>query len=478
MSPELTTTVTELEPSRVRVDVQVEPGAVEREVDRAARSLAGDMKVPGFRKGKAPTPVVVQRLGRAAVVEEAMRGALPEWYEEAVVRARVAPVGQPELALAGLPDRGAPLAFSFEVGVVPPATLGSWKGLDVPRAEPEVDREAVDAEVQRLRESLAALENVERTAENGDFVVVDFVGSVDGEPFEGGEVRASMLELGSGRLVPGFDEQLVGASAGEDREVRVRFPDDYAAEHLAGREASFAVSIKAVKEKRLPDLDDDFAAEAGGFDSIDELRGDIESRLREEGERAIDLAFRGAAVDAARARSTVAIPRDLVHAKADEMWRATARRLRAQGIDPQRYLEVTGQTEEEVASEYEAEAERALGRESVLAAIVEAEGIEASDEELLDSLRKSAAEHGASHGHAPPSDEELRESLERAKIEGRDEQLRSDVRRRKAVDLLVEHARPIPVAQHEAREKLWTPEKDEPAEGASPSAGKLWTPGS
>ena len=473
MPAELTTTLTELEPSRVRVDVEVEADAVERQVEQAARSLAGDMKVPGFRRGKAPAPVVLQRLGRPAVVEEAVREALPEWYEEAVSRAGVAPIGRPSLDLAGLPEKGTPLTFSFEVGVVPPATLGAYTGLEVSRQDATVESEAIDAELERLRDSLASLETAERAAADGDFVVVDFVGSIDGEPFEGGEARGSMLELGSGRLVPGFEEQLVGADAGSEREVRVTFPDDYGAEHLAGREASFAVEVKEVKEKRLPELDDELAAEAGGFDSLEELRTDIESRLRDQREEAIDLEFRGAAVDAAVANATIDIPHELVHAKAHDMWQNTARRIRAQGIEPERFLEASGKTEEEVAKEHEPEAEVALGRESVLAAVVEAEGIEASDEDLLDSLRASAAAHSASHGHPPPSDEELGESLERAKAEGRDEQLRADVRMRKAADLLVESAKPVPAAQAEAREKLWTPESEAPAQ-----SGELWTPGS
>ena len=264
--------------------------------------------------------------------------------------------------------------------------------------------------------------------------------------------------------------------------MSVTFPEDYGAEHLAGREATFAVAVREVKEKRPPELDDDFAAEAGGFDSVDELREDVESRMREAREGQIDTEFRAAAIDAVLEQATVDIPHDLVHAKAHDMWAATGRRLRAQGIDPERFLEATGKTEEEIAAEHEPEAERALGRESVLAAIVEAEGIDASDDELLDSLRESATAHSASHGHDPPDDDELRDSLARSKEDGRDEELRADVRMRKAVDLVVEHARAVPAApaapaEAEAGEKLWTPDSEEPAEsGAAP--GKLWTPGS
>lgn len=473
MPVEVSTTVTELESSRVRVEAEVQPDAVEREVRRAAETLGRDLRIPGFRKGRVPAPVVLQRLGRAAVFEEAVRDALPEWYEDAVGDAGLSPVGRPKLDLNEMPERGSALSFSFEVGVVPAASLGDYRGLEVGRPAADVSGEEIDAELERLRESQASLENVGRAAQTGDFVVLDFVGSVDGAPFEGGDARGQLLELGSGRLVPGFEEQLVGAAAEDERQVRVTFPDDYRAEHLAGREATFAVQVREVKEKRLPDLDDDFAAEAGGFDSLDEVRADVEGRLRETREQAVEQEFRGAVVDAVVAASRLEIPHDLVHAKAHEMWLGTARRLQAQGIDPARYLEATGQTEEAVAAEAEPEAERALGRESVLAAVVEAEGIEASDEELLEALRDSAAARAEGHGHAPPGEDQLRASLERAREEGRDGDLRDDVRTRKAADLLVASATPIPADQAEARGKLWMPASEE-----SSGAAEIWTPGS
>jgi trigger factor len=306
---------------------------------------------------------------------------------------------------------------------------------------------------------------VDRPAGRGDFAVIDFVGSIDGEAFEGGEARGHLVELGSGRLIPGFEEQLEGAAAGEEREVNVTFPEDYQAEHLAGKDASFAVQVKEVKEKRLPDLDDDFAVEAGGYDSLDELRAELEQRIGEAEERNIETDFRQAAVDAAVAASQVEVPHELVHAKAHEMWHRTARRLAAQGIDPNQYLTMTGKTEEELATEAEPDAEQALKREAVLAAIVEAEGIEVSDDEVSQALREAAGPDA--------SDKQLKRALKRARKQGAEEALREDIAMRKAVDLLVESAKPIPAEQAAAREKLWTPEKERP-EGA----GELWTPGS
>jgi trigger factor len=467
MAAQVSTETRELGDSRVHVDVEVASESLEAELATAARSFAREIKVPGFRKGKVPPEVVLQRVGREAVLEEAVRRALPGWYEQAIMDAGVAAVGDPQVDLTELPEQGAPLQFSIEVSVRPVAKLGDYKGLEVGRREPEVADTDIDAQLEELRESVASLETVERPAGKDDFVVVDFVGTIDGEPFEGGEARGYLLELGSGRLVEGFEEQLVGAAAGDEREVQVTFPEDYRAEELAGRDAVFRVEVKEVKEKRLPELDDDLAAEAGGFDTLAELREDVASKLRDAREREIDMAFREAVVDSAADAAAIDLPKTLIHAKAHEMWANTRRRLERQGIDPARYLQITGKGEHELIDEGEPEAERALKRESVLAAVAEAEAIEVSDEELLDSLRAAVA------GPSGVDEKQLAKTFERIKSEGRDEALREDIAMRKAVDVLVEHAKPIPVEQAQARDKLWTPEKE-----SKEKSTELWTPGS
>jgi trigger factor len=466
MAAGVSTKTTELDDSRVRVDVQVPAEALESALRSAAADLGREIRVPGFRSGKVPPEVVLRQVGREAVMDEALRRGLPAWYEEAVADAGITTVGDPQLDLSDLPEKGLPLAFTIEVGVVPPAKLGEYKGLEVGRREPSVDPQEVQAELERMRESLASLDTVERAAAEGDFVVIDFLGSVEGEPFEGGEARGHLVELGGDRLIPGFEEQLQGVSAGDERKVEVAFPDEYQAEHLAGRDAVFEVQVKEVKEKRLPELDDDFAIEAGGFDSLQELRAELEERIGQADARAIETEFREAAVDAAVAASTIEIPHELVHAKAHDMWHRTARRMASQGIDPQQYLTMTGKTEEEVATEAEPDAEQALKREAVLAEIVKAEGIEVSDEEVAGALREAAGPDA--------SDKQLKRALKRARKQGAEDALRDDIAMRKAVDLLVESAKPIPVEQAAAREKLWTPEKERAAEGA----GELWTPGS
>jgi trigger factor len=458
------TTVTELPDSRVRLEAEVPGEELEKRVQRAATAIGRDLRLPGFRKGKVPGPMVIQRMGREAVVEQAVRDSLPEWYEEAILRSGVSTVGDPklDLDLDEVPAAGAPLNFSIEVSVTPKATLGEYKGLEVGRRSPEVPEGAVDHELEHLRERFARVETVDRPLAQGDMAIVDFAGSVDGEPFAGGEARDYMLEIGGGRLVEGFEEQLLGAKAGESRTVEIDFPDDYHSEDLRGKHAVFEVDVKDVRQKELPALDDDFAAEASEFDTTDELRADIEHKLLHAQEHSIEDEFREAVVDAAVSEANVALPDELVTARAEEMWERTERALQAQGIDPATYYTTSGKTREQVIEETKQDAARQLGRESVLEAVAEAEGIEADDDELLEALA-SAAERERS------KPEKL---LERLVKSGRDLPIRREIRLRKAVDVMVESAQPIDADTAQAREKLWTPDKQRKGEGSA----QLWTP--
>ena len=438
MSAAVSATVTELPESRVRVEAKVSPEEIERRVEQAARSLARDMKLPGFRKGKVPPQVVVQRLGREVVVDEAIRGSLGRWYVGALDVTRIHPVGDPDISLgeSGVPAAGEPLAFSFEIGVRPAATLGSYKGLEVPRREPAADAEAIDAELDGLRERMSKLETVDEAAQNGDFVVMDYVGTLTGEdePFEGGTGTDQLIELGSGRLIPGFEDGLLGAAAGEQRSVELTFPDEYDAEQLAGREASFAITVKEVRRRVLPELDDDFASDAAGFDTLDQLREDIGERVKEADERRAEADYREAVLDAAVEQATVSVPAALVEARARELLHRMMHQLEHQGISREMYLQISGKTEDELLEDGRGDAEQTLRREAVLAAVVEAEALEPSGGDVLDALQGSAAQEKT-------TPEKLRDRLEKA---GRLDDLLDDLRQRAAVDLLVEHATAVP----------------------------------
>ncbi len=456
------TSVTELPGSRARVEVEVPAELVGRGTQRAARSLARELKMPGFRKGKAPPSLVIQRLGYGTVLQEAIRESLPEWYEEGLLRSGISPVGDPNIEIVSAPEgEGEALEFKFEIGVRPQAKLGEYKSLEVGRAEAEPSEEIVDREVERIRQGFARLEPVERAAAAGDVLLVDFEGLLDGKAFEGGKASDYLLELGSGQLIEGFEEQLLGASAGEERRVEVTFPEDYQAESLASEDAVFTVEVKEVREKVLPDLDDDFASEASEFDTLEELRADIAKRVGEAVDERAEQDFRVAAVDAAVAAATVEVPDELVEARAQERWERVERQLAARGMDPNAYLQMQGKTRDELLEESKPDAKRELEREAVLAAIVEAEQIEASEEEMVEALA-----HTAEHERTTP--EKL---LARLRDNGRDAMVREDIQVRKAIDLLTDSAKPIPLEQAEAREKIWTPEKEE---GEKPS--ELWTP--
>jgi trigger factor len=421
------------------------------------------MRLPGFRKGKAPPSLVIQRLGFGSVLEEAIRESLPEWYESALLGSRVSPVGDPSVEIVTAPEaEGEPLGFKFEIGVRPKAKLGEYKGLEVGRADTEVPDDIVDREVERIRESAGRLEQVDRAAAAGDSLVMDFEGFLDGKAFEGGAASDYRLELGSGSLIEGFEEQLTGSKGGEERTVEVTFPADYQAEQLAGEDAVFNVTVKEVWEKVLPDLDDEFVSDATEFETLEELRADIEERLVEAVGQRIEQDFRVAAVDAAVGTATIELPDELVKARAQERLDRFQRQIASQGMDPAAFFQMQGKSMDEVLEESIPDAERELRREAVLAAIAEAEEIEVTDEEMVEAL-----EHTAEHERTTP--EKL---LERLRESNRDEMVREDIRVRKAIDLVAEAATSIPLDQAEAREQLWTPEKEREA------AGGLWTPGS
>jgi trigger factor len=455
------TSLTELPDSRVRVEVEVPAKDVERAASRAARAMAKEMRMPGFRKGKAPPSLVIQRLGFGPVLEEAIREALPEWYESALLDSGISPIGDPSIEMVATPENeGEPLEFKFEVGVRPPAKLGEYKGIEVGRADQEVPDDIVDREIERVREGFAKLEPVERPSAEGDSLLIDFEGLVDGTAFEGGKAEDYLLALGSGQLIEGFEEQLTGASADEDVAVEVTFPAEYQAEHLAGKDAVFNVKVKEVREKILPELDDDFASDSSEFETLEELRDAVREKVGEALNSRAEEDFRVAAIDAAVAEATVDVPAELIAARATERWERMERQLAQRGMDPDTFLQMQGKTREELIEESKPDAEKELKRESVVTAIAEAEAIEVADEELVEAL-----EHSAEHERTTP--EKL---LERLRQNGRDAMIVDDIRARKAIELVADAAKPIPLEQAEAREQIWTPEKERK------EAGELWTP--
>lgn len=429
----ITTTVTELPESRVRVEAEVSPAELERRLADSARQIGRDLRLPGFRKGKVPPPVVIRQMGREAVLDEAIRGSIGRWYSGALDASGIAPVGEPDLNLGELPEAGAPLTFTFEIGVRPVATLGEYKGVEAAKRDPEPDPKVIDEQVEQLRERAARLETKEGAAVDGDFVVMDFKGFLDGEAFAGGEGRDQMVELGTGTLIPGFEEQLAGTSAGEEKTIDVTFPEDYQAEHLAGKEAQFELTVKEIKVKELPELNDEFASDNAGFDTLEELREDLAKKLREDAETRVDGEYREAVLDAVTANATVEVPDALITARAKELFDRMVHSLSHQGISKEAYLGIAQKTEEEILEEAKPDAEQALRREAVIHAVIAAENIVPSDGDVLDALQATAVRENT-------TPEKLRARLEK---NGRLAELMDDLAQGLAMDLLVEHAKPV-----------------------------------
>ena len=430
----------------MRVEAEVPAEDVAVQTQRAARGLAREMRLPGFRKGKAPPSLVIQRLGFESVFEQALRDALPEWYQAAVYDSGVVPIGDPEVEVTSAPTaEGEPVEFKFEVGVRPKAELGEYLGLDVEKPDTVAPDDVIERELERLAEGMASLDTVERAAEDGDHVLVDFVGSLDGVEFEGGAANDHIIEIGSGQLIDDFEEQIIGAKAGDEVEVKVTFPEEYGAAELAGQDAVFAVTVKEVREKKQPELNDDFAAEASEFDTIEELKKDIGEKMSEQAEVRAEQDFRIAAVDAAVENATVDLPDEIKKARGQERWDRVERQMAQQGMNPDTYLQMQGKTRDEIIDESLPDAEREIKREAVLVAVADAEGVEVSDAELEEEL-----EHMASHERTTAA-----KLLERLKRDGRHEMIAADIRVRKAIDAIAESAKAVPMSAEDAKEKLW-----------------------
>ena len=485
--PALKTTVTELADSRVRLQVQVPAAEVEGRVERKARQLGRELKLPGFRRGKVPAPLVIQRIGREVVLEEAVRDTLSSWYSDAIESAGIVPVGDPQLDLGELPPQGQALEFSIEIGVLPKAELGgtrAWRSVGAsPRSQTRRSSRrstrcasASRACRQPTAPPRAATSWSSTTSARSPASMpaararASEAAEPQWEPFAGGEGRDQLVELGAGNLIPGFEEGLLGAVAGETRTVALTFPTDYASQELAGRDASFEITVKEVKLKELPELDDDFAVDAG-FDDLQELREDIRKRLLELDEQRIESEFRQAALDAAVAAARVAVTPELVKARAREMWERMLHSLSHRGIQREAYLQIVGREEADILAEMEPEAELALRREAVITAVVAAESIDPPEEDLLAALAPSAEREGL-------EPQKLLDQLRRA---GRIDEVREDLAAREAIGVIAAAAQPIPLSQAQAREQIWTPGKEgdgAPGAASEPAAApaRLWTP--
>ena len=461
------TQLEELEANRVRLTVEVPAHDVDHAFEHALNDLSQSVRLPGFRKGKAPKGLVMQRIGRDAVIEEALEHHLSGWYRRAVAVSGIDPIDRPTIDWQDEPVEGEVFSFQAEVEVKPKPEVRSYKGMSGVRPPVEVPREAVDQELERLRLTVAELNPVERGAKDGDFVVIDFTGSIDDEPFEGGSGTDYGIELGSGRLISDLEQGLEGMKAGDEKDVPVAFPADYPAEHLAGQAASFHVVMKDVKERLLPDLDDEFAKSVSEFDTLKELEEDITGRFSEALQEESDRVFRSSVLDDLAKQLSTELPEALVRGRMADMTRSMIESLASRGMEMSDYLRLTGQSAEQVVEALRPQAEDAVRKDLVLEAVADAEKIEITDEMVEAFIREQATQGGED-----PDELVSRLMEDPATLTA----LRIDLRLQKALDIVVDNAKEISPEQAEAREKLWTPEKE--SEGAAAKPTTIWTPGS
>lgn len=440
----------ELGDNRVRLTVDVSAHELEHAVEHATNDLSESVKIPGFRKGKVPKPVLVSKIGKDRIWAEAVDSHIGGWFWTAAARTRLRPISAPAYDFELPTTDTEAWSFSATIEVQPMPEIVDWTTLEVPRAEAEVPQELVEQELEALRQTVAELVPADdRPAREGDTLVVDLVGDT------GEKQSDTVVELGSGRLVEEIEVELTGATVGETREVSYELADEST--------SSVSITVKHINEKVLPEIDDDLARSASEFDTLAELRAEIEGRIRAAVDAEIDAAFRTAAVDVLVSASNVQPAGPLVETRARELLDGFVRSLGRRGIAPETYFEVTGQTPEVLITQMHKEAAQSVARELALEALADRVGIEISDEAVKDLVREQAEEAG----------DDPAKVIEDIWAHGHQESLREDLRLREALDRLVADVKPISTELAEARDKMWTPDK----ENTEPEK-KLWTPGS
>jgi len=450
MDRAMATQVEELPDNKVRLTVEVPQADLEHAVEHATHDLAESVKVPGFRQGKVPPQVLQARIGRERVFREAVESHIGGWFLNAAAGTRIRPVAAPEYDYELPTSEGDEFSFTATVAVQPKPELADWTQLEVPYEEPEIPEGLVDQEVEALRESVAELAPVEgRPAKTGDVVVID---ALD----ENGEgQRDLVVELGDGRLVEEIERALTGASQGESKQVEFESPD--------GETAKATVEVKEIKEKVLPPLDDELARSASEFDTLDELRADIERRVQEVLDEEAETRFRAEAVDRLVEASKVQVGGPLVEARTRELLNGLGRSLETRGISAEAYFQLTGQTAEQLVQRMSAEAALSVARELVLEAVADQLDLQVDDAEIEELIREQAE----------LAEDDADEAVKQVFDSGREDVLRQDLRLRKALDRVAAESKRIPADVARARDEIWTPDKDSPQ-----TETKLWTPGS
>lgn len=421
----MTISVEKLSSNKVKISFDIEAEKFEEAMQKSYLKNRGRVNVPGFRKGKAPRKLIENMYGEGVFYDDAFEALFPEAYDKAVEENALEPVDRPNVDIQQI-GSGKNLQFTAEVFVRPDVTLGEYKGLKVERHEHPVTDEQVDAQVEQARQRAAREISVEdRAVQDDDIVNLDYAGTVDGVAFEGGTAKGQRLTIGSGQFIPGFEEQMVGMQIGEEKDLSVKFPEEYHAKELAGKDAVFHVKVNSIAVRELPALDDDFAKDVSEFDTLDAYKQDIRAKLEAESKEHCDAEFENALVDAAVANATLDVPGAMIERQIDGMLRDFQMRLAYQGMRLEDFMKYTGQGIEELRTQYREQADKRVRAELVLQAIKKAEGIEATDEEVEAEIAKFAEE-------GKKTVEEFKASLKPEDID----YLKDSIGIRKTVDML------------------------------------------
>ena len=415
----------EKENGKAKVVVEIDKAEFEQALNKAYAKCRKDIMLPGFRKGKAPRKMVESMYGATVFYEDAVNEIFPDIYTKAIVEQELKAVGSPSVSNMDTPDEGG-VVLTIETELYPEVTLGQYKGLEVPKREVKVEESEVDAEVNRMAERNARIETVDRAAANGDTVVIDFEGFVDDKPFQGGKAEDYSLTLGSGSFIPGFEDALVGAVAGEERDVNVTFPEDYSAKELAGKPAVFKCKVHEVKESIKPELDDEFAKDVSEFDTLDALKDDIRTRFTKSRTEQNDRAFESAAVQMAAANMTCSIPACMIDEQVDHQIEQFAYQLQSQGMKMEDYVKMVGGDLSSLRASMRPMAEQTVRSDILLSEIAHAENLEVTDEEVEEELKKLA--------------EQYQMELDKVKSAVDSAAVKSDLMGRKAAKLITDSA--------------------------------------
>ena len=424
--------VEKMEKNMAKLTIEVSAEDVEKAMQSAYQKAKGRISIPGFRKGKAPRKMIEQMYGKGVFLEDAVNALIPEHYSKALGECELEIVSQPKIDLVQT-EPGKALIFTAEVAVKPEVTLGEYKGVEVPKSEIEVTDEEVDAEVKKEQEKNSRTINVEdRAAQLNDIVTIDFEGSVDGVPFDGGQATEYPLTLGSNTFIPGFEDQLVGAKVGDDVDVKVTFPEEYQAKELAGKEAIFKCAVKKIEAKELPELDDDFAKDVSEFDTLAEYKEHVKTNLVEKKENEAKHAKEDAAVDKIIENAQMDIPEAMLETQCRQMLDDFSRRMQSQGLSMDQYFQFTGMTAEKMMEDMKPQALKRIQTRLVLEKVAEVENIQPTEEEVNEEISKMAEAYKM-------ETDKLKELLGERELE----QMKKDMAVQKAVTLVADAAKEV-----------------------------------